>query len=272
MAARMIVRNPLIDPVPEEVPLERAPLARVVCAVHFPAILKIVDGTGAGIAAFQESIRREYPTLEQEVEQSVTIQLGDNKTISPQVTANVVWRFTDKEKAWRVTLGREVLALDTQTGYTNRKAFLDRFDTIAHAFIEALEPAQCTRIGTRYVNVLTGEMIDRFQDYVQPEFRAFGHQPFLQDLVAGNQVAEFRVPEGRLIVRAGIHKPGQTHDPSILPPIDAVRYFLDLDGVNLEPRDFSPSGIRSAAEGLTERVYTMFRWAVTDNLLEVCNG
>jgi uncharacterized protein (TIGR04255 family) len=164
------------------------------------------------------------------------------------------------------------LALETQSGYTSRTEFLGRFEGLARAFCETLKPAQCVRIGTRYVNVLAGDLLSHFEDYVRPECRSFGHQPFLDALLAGNQVAEFTVPEGRLIVRAGILKSGQTHDPQVLPPSEDVRYFLDLDGINLESREFSALAIKSTAAGLTERVYTMFRWAVTDKLLEACNG
>lgn len=268
----MAIANPLTSPAPEEVPLVRAPLAQVLCAVSFPAILKIVDASGNGVAGFQEAIRGDYPVLNQEVEHAFTFQMDDKNSFAPQVTANTVWRFMDKDQTWRVTLGREQLALDTQSGYTSRTEFLDRFEEISRAFCKALQPAQCTRIGARYVNVLAGDMLQQFEDFVRPEFRAFGHQPFLDALVGGNQRAEFEVPEGRLVVRAGILKPGQTHDPQALPSTETVRYYLDLDGINTEPREFSAGEIRSTAAGLTERVYTMFRWAMTDKLLEACNG
>ncbi len=267
----MKIENPLNSPPPEEVPLAHAPLAQVLCAVSFPAILKIVDASGSGVAPFQEAIRRDYPILNQEVEHSFTFQVDDQNSFSPQVTKNAVWRFMDKNQTWRVTLSRDALALDTQSGYTTRTEFLDRFEGIIDAFCGALEPAQCTRIGTRYVNILAGDLLQEFEIFVRPEFRAFGHQPFLDALVGGNQRTEFEVPEGRLIVNAGISKPGQTHDP-LLPTSEMVRYFLDLDGVNLESREFSASEIRSTAAGLASRVYTVFRWATTDKLLEACNG
>lgn len=269
---KMATKNPLIDPVPEEVPLARAPLAKVVCAVNFPAILKIVDASGTGIAGFQEAIRRDYPVLNQEIEHAFTFQLDDKGSFAPQATASTVWRFLDTDQVWRVSLGRESLALETQTGYTSRTEFLERFEGLARSFCEALEPAQCIRVGARYVNVLADETLAHLEDYVRPEFRAFGHQPFLDALIGGNQAAEFNVPEGRVIVRAGILKAGQTHDPQVLLPNNAVRYFLDLDGINTDPRKFSAGEIRATAASLTERVYTVFRWAVTDKLLEACNG
>jgi len=270
---RPAMENPLIDPAPAEVPLRRAPLAKVLYLANFPAILKIVDGSGTGIAAFQEAIRRDYPVLNQEIQHSFTFQVGDERAaFVPQVTANTLWRFTDTAQTWRVSLGRDSLALETQGAYTSRSEFLQRFETLAAAFCEALEPAQCLRVGTRYVNAISGDMLAELADYIKPEVRAFGHQPFLDALRGGNQAAEFEVPEGRLIVRAGILKAGQTPDPQMLPPDENIRYFLDLDGINLEPREFSAADIRSVAGNLAARVYTMFRWAVRDKLLEACNG
>jgi uncharacterized protein (TIGR04255 family) len=268
----MATKNPLIDPAPREVPLARAPLAQVLCAVSFPAILKIVDASGTGVAGFQEAIRANYPVLNQDIEHAFTFQMDDKNSFAPQITANTVWRFMDKDETWGVTLSRDSLSLHTQSGYTSRTEFLDRFEGIARAFCEALQPAQCTRIGARYVNVLDGSMLKDFEQFVRPEFRAFGHEPFVNALVGGNQRAEFVVPEGRLVVRAGILKPGQTHDPQALPPAEGVRYFLDLDGINMDAREFSAAEIRMTAARLTERVYTMFRWAVTNKLLEACNG
>jgi len=268
----MTTTNPLIDPVPSEVPLARAPLAQVLCAVSFPAILKIVDASGTGVAAFQEAIRAEYPVLNQEIEHAFTFQMDDKNSFAPQITANTVWRFLDKDQRWGVTLSRESLALHTQSAYTTRTEFLDRFEGMARAFCDALDPAQCTRVGARYVNVLDGAMLDDVEGFIRPEFRAFGHQPFLDALVSGNQRVEFVVPEGRLVVRAGILKAGQTHDPQAIPAAEGTRYFLDLDGINMDAREFSAAEIRKTAAGLTERVYTMFRWAVTDKLLEACNG
>jgi uncharacterized protein (TIGR04255 family) len=269
----MTIANPLTDPAPSEVPLSRAPIAKVLYAVNFPAILKIVDASGSGIADFQEAIRRDYPVLNQEIEHAFTFQVVDEKSnIAPQVVANTLWRFSDSPRTWRVTLSRDSLALETQGAYTSRTEFLQRFEGLARAFAETLEPAQCVRIGTRYVNVLAGELLGNLAEYIVPEVRAFGHQPFLDAFVFGNQAAEFEVPEGRLVLRAGILKPGQTQDPQMLPPEQNMRYFLDLDGINLESREFSPPDIGSIAAGLAARVYTVFRWATTKKLLEVCNG
>jgi uncharacterized protein (TIGR04255 family) len=269
----MTIANPLIDPAPTEVPLSRAPLAKVLYVVNFPAILKINDASGSGIAPFQEAIRREYPVLSQGVEHAFTFQAGDEKGgFVPQVTANTVWQFADTGQNWRATMSRDSLALETQGEYTSRSEFVERFQALAEAFCAALEPAQCVRIGTRYVNVIADKMLRRLAQYVRPEVGAFGHQPFLEALAIGNQAAEFQVPEGRLIVRAGILKPGQTHDPQVLQPEQNSRYFLDLDAINLESRQFLGREISSVAAQLAARAYTMFRWAVTEKLLEACDG
>src|SRR5689334_14287582 len=118
----MATRNPLSDSAPSEVPLARAPLANVLWAVNFPAILKIVDATGSGVAGFQEAIRQDYPILKQEVEHAFAFQLDDKGSFAPQAVSNTVWRFLDAKEKWRVTLGRDSLALET-LAYTSRTDF-----------------------------------------------------------------------------------------------------------------------------------------------------
>lgn len=264
--------NPLSDPAPNEVPLARAPLANVICVAHFPAILKIIDASGAGIAQFQEAIRRDYPTLAQEAEHAFSFQFDEKGGVVPQSITSTIWRFLDTEQKWRVTLGRESLGLESQENYTSRSEFLDRFACLTEALEKALEPASCTRVGIRYVNVIGGTDLDRLADFVRPEFRAFGTPPFLESVKVSNQIAEFAVPEGTLVVRAGLLKPGQIHDPNALLPADIQRYVLDLDAISAVPIDFSTAGIRSRVTELSERVYSMFRGAVTEAFLAACNA
>ena len=268
----MTTANPLLDPAPSEVPLAHAPLANVLCAVSFPAILKILDPSGASIAPFQEAVRRDYPTLTQETEHAFSFQFDEKGGVAPQAVANTVWRFLDRDKKWRVSLSRDVLALETQQSYTSRTEFLRHFERLTDAFIEAFDPASCTRVGVRYVNVIGGKHLAKLSKFVRPEFRSFGTPPFLEHLTVCNQGAEFAVPEGRLIVRSGILKPGQSHDPNTLAPAEDERYFLDLDANNNVAQDFTTPGIRASVTELSERAYSMFRGAVTDAFLEACNA
>lgn len=51
--------NPFGAPGPDEVPLERAPLVRVIAQLRFPPIVSL--GRADFIGPFQEAIRSRYP-------------------------------------------------------------------------------------------------------------------------------------------------------------------------------------------------------------------
>src|SRR5689334_5509936 len=81
--------DPFAGRSPAEVPLDRAPLIRVLAAVRFPRILSIE--TPAFIAPFQEALRAKYPVLRSEKIRSIVI--GPEGPEAPE--EGVVWRFSD---------------------------------------------------------------------------------------------------------------------------------------------------------------------------------
>ena len=58
------IDNPLEAPTPEEVPLNDAPLVRVIAQLRFPEILSVEQREF--VAPFQEATRSRYPVLRQE--------------------------------------------------------------------------------------------------------------------------------------------------------------------------------------------------------------
>jgi hypothetical protein len=48
------------------------------------------------------------------------------------------------------------------------------------------------------------------------------------------------------------------------------RWYLDLDASNDTPSDFDADSLYNKSKALTERIYTMFRWAVKSEFLESC--
>src|SRR4051794_13728758 len=111
---------PLGGPSPAEVSLPRAPLVRVLAQVRFPGILKIDDKSS--IVPFQEEIRGTYPLFQQEASQQLHVEVGPS---GPAVRHDVgnIWRFTDAEHGWRVSLTTDSVALETSR-YSNREDFI----------------------------------------------------------------------------------------------------------------------------------------------------
>src|SRR5690349_13048318 len=106
-----------------EIPLKHAPLVRVLTQVRYPLVVAIEQREF--IAPFQEAIRRDYPSLRQELTQSAVIGPGGISPVPPQR----VWRFADVDGRWRVTLAPDFLALET-TAYSNRAEFFERMQRV----------------------------------------------------------------------------------------------------------------------------------------------
>jgi hypothetical protein len=103
--------SPLTGPPPAEVPLPRAPLARVIAQVQFAPILAIRNPDV--VATFQEVIRGSYPVLsEDRIRQIVVMSAG-----TPDIREGVIWRFSDGEKRqWRTSLSVDFVAFRTSAG------------------------------------------------------------------------------------------------------------------------------------------------------------
>ena len=114
------INNPLIDPTPPEVHLTNAPLVCVLGQVRFPQILAVEDKKF--VTPFQEAIRTKYPKLRQERTYQLTFDNQEKDALRSQSEA--IWRFTDANNHWRVSLASNFVALDTSK-YVSRQDFLE---------------------------------------------------------------------------------------------------------------------------------------------------
>jgi uncharacterized protein (TIGR04255 family) len=235
--------------------------------------MKINDPAGTGIAAFQDRIRGQYPNLKQDKQQMLELTIGPSGEMpTPRVVDQLVWQFFSSDENWRVTLSHNFFGLETRTAYVDRADFLDRLSFVCSSIHEHFEPTLRTRMGVRYVNVLRGDRFQNIEKLVRPQICPFAASPFGEHVVSTTQAAEFDVPEGRLIVRSGILAPNQVHDPTVLEIDPERRFFLDLDTVDLNQVVFSSDQIIAVSKGLTERLYSFFRWAMSAEALESDNG
>jgi uncharacterized protein (TIGR04255 family) len=65
---------------------------------------------------------------------------------------------------------------------------------------------------------------------------------------------------------------GVTVDPNAIEPIAEPSWVLDLDMFSNEQQAFVPVEIVAAARRYCERLYAVFRWAVTDDFLRRYGG
>ena len=257
--------DPLVSPPPAEVPLKKAPLVRVIAQVRFPEVLSIEQRDF--VAPFQEALRSTYPVLRQEQMQSLLLTEAGFASAKPQVA----WRFSDTEGHWRVSLTTGFLAIET-TKYTSRTDFVARLRAVVSLLDEHFSPSLIDRVGVRYIDRITGAAVDGLSALVRPEVR--GITGTLAETHAAHSMSEslFKLPKAQILARWGLLPAGVTVDPTALEPVAEKSWILDLDMFSATPIKFSIDRVVADVEEFAARIYTVFRWAVTDAFLKRYGG
>ncbi len=254
--------SPLTGPPPAQVPLTDAPLVRVIAQVRYPIVASIEKQEF--IAAFQEAIREDYPVLR--AEQGQTVVLGPQGVIDAR--SNAVWRFQEVNGAWTVTLAPNFLALETRR-YTDRAEFLQRLRSVLQALKENVNLEVVDRLGIRYVDQVSGENLQDLHELVRPEVAGILSTPLkeqVQHTIAENV---FNLPqeEGQVTARWGRVPAQVTLDPAVIDVLDEPSWLLDIDAFREETQPCDVDAITDQAESLAERIYSIFRWCVTEEFL-----
>jgi len=252
--------DPLVAPPPAEVPLERAPLVRVIAQVRFPEVLSVEQRDF--VAPFQEAVRARYPVLRQEHTQGILVGPGGVAPAKPQIA----WRFGDTDGHWRVSLTPEFLALET-TRYVSRSDFFGRLRVVTEALGEHVEPGQVDRLGVRYIDRITGAAVDDLATLVRPEVRGIAGTVAATHAAHALSESMFELSDARVLARWGRLPPGATVDPAAIEPSEEKSWILDLDMFSAGPMPFVVDRVVAEAERYAQRVYTIFRWAVTKEFL-----
>ena len=248
----------------QEVPPTRPPLVNVIAQVRFPAVMKIEDT--AFVANFQDAIWEDHPILRPERQLGVMIGPGG---VQPQ-DAGTVWRCEMKDPdAWQVTLASTFVALSAKR-YTRRSDLLARLTVALHALEGWLHANVCDRIGVRYVDTVTGDQLAQLGKLVRPEVLCVpGDETLLGKAEVVHTLSDtlFRLddasqPSGRW----GRRPAGATYAPEIK-GAGQPSWVLDLDHYMAQPEDFDLAAIGGTVAYFCDRIYTFFRWAVTDTFL-----
>lgn len=259
------LKNPLrMAPTPE-VPLSKAPLARVVAQVRFPLVVAIEQRDF--VAPFQEAIRNDYPILRQ---QQIQGFLPGTTGLTPQ-PPQAAWRFSDAARAWLLTLTPEFLALET-VAYAGRSDFISRFRDAVSVLGTHVSPKLIDRLGIRYIDRVVGEPMKDIAALLNSEARGILGTPIAADATFSISESMFSLDSDRIIARWGTLAPGSTVDPAALEPVDEPSWVLDLDMYSTETMSFSVEQIAQDTTRFAERIYTIFRWAVTEDFLRLFGG
>jgi len=257
--------DPLVASPPAEVPLKDAPLVRVIAQVRFPAILAVEQREF--VAPFQEALRATYPVLRPQQTAQIRWSSGVTNVAQPQIA----WRFSDVAGDWRVSLTPEFLALETMK-YSSRADFFRRLRVVVEALDEHLQPGLVDRLGVRYIDRITGSAVEEIAGLVRPEVRGIAGTVAATHAAHALSETLFVLPDARVVARWGRLPAGATVDPAALEPAPETSWILDLDMFSAGPVPFTVDRVVADAERFAERIYTIFRWAVTDEFLRRYGG
>lgn len=260
-----VIDDPIAAPSPVEIPLGNAPLVRVIAQLRFPLVIGIEQRDF--IAPFQEAISSKYPVLRQEQTQGVVV----SPTGVAQVPAQTAWRFADVEGQWRASLTQGFVALET-TAYPGRADFLARLSEIVTALDKYIEPKLVDRLGLRYIDRISGEAVKDVAQLVRSELLGIAGTLDSAHVVHAISESLIAFDGAHLLARWGHLPGGTTIDPAAMEPIEVPSWILDIDMFSGESRPFSVDRVMNDAKRFAERIYTFFRWAVTEDFLRRYGG
>ncbi len=110
--------------------------------------------------------------------------------------------------------------------------------------------------------------------YVRPEVVGILTSEVASNVQHAMSECLFDVPKERaqLLARWGQLPPNATHDPAALDAISEPSWILDLDMFSTKAGAFTAKHVLEQIANYDERIYTFFRWAVTDEFLKLYGG
>lgn len=118
---------------------------------------------------------------------------------------------------------------------------------------------------------ITGTAVDGIAALVRPEVRGIAGTSAATHATHALSESMFDLEDARILARWGQLPANATVDPGI-EPAPQTSWILDLDMFSAAPMPFAIDRLISEAERYAERIYTLFRWAVTDEFIRRYGG
>lgn len=248
--------------------MTRAPLARVMAQVRFPAVLFIEEKSR--VAPFQADLRSRYPVFRQETGQNVQIALNPSGP-AIQSMPSPLWRFADVAGEWSIVLAPDSVTLDTRA-YESRGDLLGRLQDVLGAVERHFQPGIAERVGLRYLTRVTGLGYEQLDSMVSEGLLGLAVPDLRSHVAHAISEAAMKVEEGQLLMRWGILPANGTFDPLVLEPLEQPSWILDIDVANTATRTFEGAALITTFDTLAQRAYAMFRHMVTKDFLVLHGG
>jgi len=264
------LENPLTASPPREIWLPNAPLVRVITQISFPPVVSI--SKPEFIAPFQEALRSVYPVLRPE--QAFGFVFANVPAATPPTPqTQTTWRFNDSANAWRVSLAPNFLAIET-TAYKSKVDFVERASLVVNALGEHINPQVVDRIGLRFIDRVVGAPIKNLDKFVRSEVVGVLMSEAAPSVQHALSECLFDAPkeDAQFLARWGRLPSNATHDPAAVEGIGEPSWILDLDMFSTKAGAFTAKNVLERIGNYADRIYTFFRWAVTDEFLKLYGG
>ncbi len=259
----------------EEVPLARAPLARVLAQLRFPGAMSTLKYGSSAIELLAEPLTSAgYPLLEEG--QQLTLQVTPEGVT--QLPGGRLWSFRSGDETWQINIGPEFVTLHT-SAYEGRDDFISRLEVVLRIVADVVKPPSASRVGFRYINQIAPATRDSVESLIRPQLLGGLAVPqgsatlkaSLSEATFAFDPAGAAAPPGLahdgLQARWGMLAANVSLDPS-LPSSSSESWILDLDSFRHGAEAFDPARLAGEVRSLSLRAYRFFRWAVTDAFLE----
>lgn len=231
-----------------------------------PLRLAIVQARTTPVLAFEQPAEMErlvdaleggWTVTDRQANREVAISLGPGGVNQQAGAPETVWVLTAADGPTRAAVSASSVAVECdryEAWEQFHAAVRDIFDAVARTFA----PAQCTRLGVRYINELhderAGSDMAALAELVNPALIA----PALAlDRPLLGSLAELRVAEDDDAVfglRHGL--------------LAAGTYLLDLDAYREHTEAFDAAALAERADRFHARIEAVFAWALTEGYLD----
>lgn len=250
-----------------DVKLKNAPLIAVVSQVNFGELLTVNEIDK--IKNFQTALNADYPVFKDQKGKSAHIDLVKSEM---NITDRLAYKFSNIEQTWHIAFSTESISLEAKR-YTTKEEFKARFSAILSAFTDIFQPKINNRLGLRYVNRISGELLNNPTTYINPSLLGVSTSELQGNLEASISEALMKVEnDHQLFAKWGFLPGASTTDPALIKPIREQSWILDLDSSTTKIKNWSMTDLNTELDKLAQINYNFFRWAVTNDLLKACGG
>jgi uncharacterized protein (TIGR04255 family) len=234
-----------------------------VCQVRFAPVLKIESEVPA---AFQESIRAQFPLLRERNDVSLELPIGVPADVAAlfssqfaQAKRHPGYDFISSNDHWTVSLNRDSLTLSAKH-YEKWEIFKNYLEGPLTAMLANYAPAFFTRVSLRYQNLIQRSKLGLDQvawaDLLKPHILGLLGARTL-DVIAsqGAAVVRFGAELGQVTIRHGLVQSADNNEEC---------YLIDSDFYT-EQR-MPPDGALKSLDFFNAQSGRLFRWCIDDRL------